>query len=313
MKYGRIPGIEQPVGTIVLGAGSLSREDMERNCALLDAFTAAGGNCLDTARVYGTEPAVGRWLEERGNREKIVLVGKGAHPDDQGRRRVNPEAISEDISRSLEAMRTEYMDIYLLHRDDPDVPVGPIVECLNAEREEGRIRVFGGSNWTVERIQEANEYALAHELRPFVLSSPNLSLAVRNEQLRDGCIVLDDAAAAWHTETQFPLLPWSAQASGFFGGRYSPENRARPDMVRVYYNETNWERLRRARDLAERKGCTANNIALAYVLNQPYPVFAVIGAHNPEQLAGSLAAADIVLTPEELRWLRLETDRLDAA
>ena len=104
---------------------------------------------------------MGRWMELRGNREDVVIIGKSAHPDG-ARKRVTAADISQDIRESLERLRTDYMDLHLLHRDDPSVPVGPIVEELNAQREAGRIRAFGGSNWQPARIQEANDYADAH-------------------------------------------------------------------------------------------------------------------------------------------------------
>ncbi len=77
----------------------------------------------------------------------------------------------------MRRLGTDYLDLYVLHRDDPSVPVGPIVEALTAHKKAGRIGAFGGSNWTHERMQEANEYARVNDLTPFAVSSPNFSLA----------------------------------------------------------------------------------------------------------------------------------------
>src|SRR5690606_6316038 len=109
-------------------------------------------------------------------RDKVVIVGKGAHLN-RDRRRVTPWDITSDLYDSLARFQTDCIDLYLLHRDDPDFPVGPIVEVLNEHLRAGRIGAFGASNWTVERIQAANAYAAEHGLEPFVASSPNLSLA----------------------------------------------------------------------------------------------------------------------------------------
>ena len=284
MQYGNIAGLAQPIAKLVIGSMVCSTDNMDLTRALLDAYVEAGGNCIDSAYVYGggkSERAIGQWFAERGNRDRIVLLDKGAHPKGAGPR-VNPEGIDADITESLERLQSPYIDLYLLHRDDPDYPVGPIVDCLNAHRESGRIRAFGGSNWTTQRIQEANAYAQAHGLQPFVVSSPHLSLAHINEAMWGGCLALDDVGKAWHTAHQFPVFPWSSQAGGFFTGRFSPEDTGNADMVRVYYNAGNWERLHRARTLAEQKGATPNQIALAYVLHQPFPVFPLIGPRTDE-------------------------------
>src|SRR5947209_17905962 len=104
-----------------------------------------------------------------------------------------------------------------------------------------------------------------------------------------------------------PLFAWSSQAGGFFTGRYTPDNLENEDMVRVYYNEGNWERLRRATELGRKKGgFTANQVALAWVLHQPFPVFALIGPHSVEELNSSVSALELELTPDEVRWLNLE-------
>ena len=116
-----------------------------------------------TSRQAKSERAIGEWLQARGNRDRIVLLDKGAHPY-WTQPRVDPENISKDIAESLERLQTDYIDLYLLHRDDPGVPVRPIVECLNEHRAAGRIRAFGGSNWTTTRLEQANSYADEHGL-----------------------------------------------------------------------------------------------------------------------------------------------------
>ncbi len=312
MKFGSIEGIEAPVAKLVMGSMICNTDNMELTRALLDAYVAAGGNCIDTAYVYGggkSEPAIGQWFRERDNREKIVLLDKGAHPDQNGSR-VHSQGIQEDIAVSLDRLQTDHIDIYLLHRDDPDYPVGKIVETLNAEKHAGRVRVFGGSNWTTDRIQAANDYAATHGLQGFAASSPHLSLAKQNEAMWGGCLAVSPRDAQWHTDHQFPLFPWSSQAGGFFTGRYSPEKQDNADMVRVYYNDDNWKRLDRARELGAQHGVSANVIALAYVLHQPYPVFALIGPRTVDELNASLPALDVSLSEAEMRYLDLRQTTL---
>ena len=310
MKFGQIAGLETPISRLVMGSMVCTTDNMALTRELLDAYVASGGNCIDSAHVYGggkSEQAVGQWMQERGNRDTIVLLDKGAHPY-WTEPRVDPENIGKDIVESLERVQTHYIDLYLLHRDNPEVPVGPIVECLNAHKAAGRIRAFGGSNWTTARIAEANAYAGAHGLTPFAASSPNLSLATVNEVMWRGCISASAADRSWYEAHQFPLFSWSSQASGFFAGIFSPDDpdEAHKDSTRVYYNEDNWERLRRAKELGERKGATSHQVALAWVLHQPFPVFPLIGPRSVKELEDSLPALEIALTAEELRWLNLE-------
>jgi len=309
MEYGHLPGIDTPVARLIMGTMVCTTDNMPLTRELLDAYVATGGNCLDTAVVYAggrSEAAVGQWMRERENRDRLVIVAKGAHPKADGAPRVTPEAIEEDIEASLERMQTDRFDLYLLHRDDPEAPVGPIVRCLDDQVRRGRIRAFGGSNWTHRRVAEANQYAAEHGLMGFAASSPYMGLAVPNEPMWQGCVHLDAEAKRWHEETGFPALAWSSQAGGLFTGRYHPDDRRNADMVRVYYSDANWERVRRCRVLAGERGCTPNQIALAYVLCHPFPVFALIGPRSPSELRDSVGALTIDLTSAERSWLNLE-------
>lgn len=308
MAYGRIPGLDLPLSRLILGTMVFTGDDLPFAYDLLDHFVLLGGNTLDTAHVYnrgGAERTVGEWMRVRGNRRDIAIVGKGAHHDAHGPR-VTPEAIGADLTESLERLGTDYVDLYLLHRDDPSRPVGEIVACLNEHHRAGRIRAFGGSNWSTERLTAANDYAREHGLVPFVASSPNFSLAAMNEPPWLGCISVGSDERAWYVEHQFPLLAWSSQAQGFFTGRYAPEDRPHAEMVRVWYSDQNFERLRRAHELGRRLRISANAIALAYVLAQPFPTFALIGPRTVDELRTSAEALAVHLAPKDLRWLALE-------
>ena len=308
MTYGEVAGVGKPLSRLILGTMMFSTRTLPYNLAMLDGFVAEGGTTLDTGHVYGggdCERAVGQWMKLRGNRDELVIVGKGAHPDASGPR-VRPETIASDLRDSLERLGTDYIDLYLLHRDDPAVPVGELVEALNEHQRAGRVRAFGGSNWTVERLQAANDYAAAHGLTPFTASSPNFSLAVWNEPPWAGCLSASVTGREWYAARHMPLLAWSSQAQGFFTGRYSAEDRSDAEMVRCWYNEANFQRLERARDLGQRKGVSANTIALAYVLRQPFPIYPLIGPRTLEELRTSLEALIVSLTPAEVSWLNLE-------
>jgi aryl-alcohol dehydrogenase-like predicted oxidoreductase len=214
MTYGQVDGAMKPVSRIVLGSIMLDLDRLPFAFALLDFFFERGGNCIDTAWVYrlgDAEKCVGAWIEKRAIRDQTVLIGKGAATV-----HCTPELVTTQLLESLERLRTDYVDIYLMHRDNPNVPVGEFVECLNEHHRLGRIRAFGGSNWTTGRLAEANAYARAHDLRGFAASSPNLSLAVWNEPTWIDCLSASDLASReWYSQTKIPLFAWSSQAAGF--------------------------------------------------------------------------------------------------
>jgi len=315
MNFGSVPGIDQPVSRLVQGTTMISSRDLERSFELLDAVTALGGNTFDTAHAYGNgdaERTLGRWLEARGNRKQLVILTKGAHPNGD-RKRVTPFDIASDLHDSLARLKTSYVDIYLLHRDDESQPVGPIVEALNEHKAAGRLRVFGGSNWTPERIQAANAYALAHGLAPFTASSPNYSLAEQVVTPWDGCLSIGGesgaAARAWYSQTQLALFPWSSLAGGFFSGRFRRDNLDSfsedldQSCARAYGYEANFQRLDRAQALAQEMGATPAQVALAYILHQPLNLFAVVGCRTPAEFADNLRGSTLALTPEQVAWL----------
>jgi aryl-alcohol dehydrogenase-like predicted oxidoreductase len=318
MEYATIPGIDKPISRLVQGTVMISSDTVEQSFALLDAVLDLGCTTFDTAHVYGTgdvERTFGRWLHDRGVHDRVVIIGKGAHHS-RDRRRVTPFDITADLHDSLARMGVESIDLYLLHRDDPAVPVGPIVEVLNEHHRAGLIHAFGGSNWTHQRVAEANAYAEAHGLTPFAASSPNFSLAEQVKEPWPGCISISGpagrAAREWYAAANMPLFTWSSLAGGFFSGRFRRDNLdtfesyADRLCVETYCVEDNFRRLDRARELAAQKGLSVAQVALAYVLSQPLNIFALVGCQTRDEFRANTAAADVRLTPEELAWLDLQ-------
>ncbi|WP_136605233.1 aldo/keto reductase [Paenibacillus dokdonensis] len=312
MEYISVQGLQKPISRLMKGSDYFFHDSYDKAAANLDSFMAIGGNSIDTANIYcggQSEEVIGRYMQERGNRDQLVILTKGAHHDQNGPR-VSEQHIRDDITKSFERLQTDFIDLYALHRDDPNVPAGEVIEALNEYVKAGTVGAIGVSNWTWQRIQEANEYAAAHQLAGFSFSSPNLSLAKPNEPFWTGCVSADVETCAWHEKEQLPLFSWSSQARGFFTGRFTPDIRDNADLVRVFYNDDNWERLERAKRLAATKQVTAIQIALAYVLNQPYPTCALIGAQSAEELRSCDEGSLIHLTKDELDWLDLTKDKL---
>jgi aryl-alcohol dehydrogenase-like predicted oxidoreductase len=319
MIYGSIDGLAKPLPRVVFGAMPLVEPD-EKTFALLDDVVAQGCYALDTAHDYGegaSEKVLGAWMAARGNRKELLIIDKGAHPAGDVQR-VDPKSIREDLARSLERLQTDYIDMYLLHRDNPALPVGPIIDVLNELREAGKIRLFGASNWAHDRIVTAQRYAEENKMQGFSLSSNQFSLAVQYDYPQPGTLSVneygDQSEMAWYTETQFPLLSWSSLARGFFSGKFTSENlddfgdRQSLLSIASYATEENFVRLDRAKELAVEKGATVPQIALSYVLHQPLNGFAITGSLNIAHFKESVAALDITLSEQEQAWLNLKID-----
>ncbi|MDP6525708.1 MAG: aldo/keto reductase [Kiritimatiellia bacterium] len=317
MIYGEIQGLPRSLPRIILGTLLLANTD-EESFSLLDSAAGMGCYAIDTAHSYGdgaSEKVVGNWMEARSNRSDVIIIDKGAHPAD-GKNRVNPESIRQDLQESLGRLKTDYIDLYLLHRDDPAMSVGPIIEVLNDLKNEGKIILFGASNWTHERLEEAGEYAETNGLATFSVASSQYSLATQFENPYPGTVSINNSAdnheRDWYRKTQFPLLAWSSLARGFFSGRFTRDNLdtfTDPQSlisIRCYAREDNFARLDRARQLALEKGSTVPQIALAYILQQPINCFAVTGALTGGQLEENIEALETDLTEEEVGWLDLE-------
>lgn len=315
MNSGHIPGIEKPLSRLVQGTIMCNTKEQTQTNELLDAVFKHGINTFDTAHGYGggeCERSVGAWINARGVRDDIIILGKGCHHN-QDRKRVTPYDITADLHDSLARFKTDYIDLYILHRDDPSVPVGPIVERLHQHKEEGLIHAYGGSNWTHERVAEANAYAAAHGLTPFVASSPNFSLAYQAKEPWPDCISISgpdgDAARAWYQANDVALFTWSSLAGGFFSGRFRRDNLDSFESyldklcVEVYCFEENWERLARTEQMASEKGVSVAQIALAYVLSQPQNIYALIACYNEDEVIDNVKAGSLQLTADELAWL----------
>ncbi|HEY3324562.1 MAG TPA: aldo/keto reductase [Planctomycetota bacterium] len=303
MSYGKIPGVSKPVSRLVMGVDN--QRTIAHASAMFDDFIERGGTCFDTAFVYGGglhEKLLGQWVRNRNIREKVVILDKGAHTP-----QCNPVALTQQFKISLDRLQMDYVDIYMMHRDNLDVPVGEFIDVLNEHVRAGRMRAFGGSNWSIERVEEANAYAKLKGLQGFAAISNNFSLARMVDPVWDGCIhASDPSSREWLTKTQLPLMPWSSQARGFFTPRADPNDKSDAELVRCWYADDNFKRRERAIELARKRGVLPINIALAYVLCQPFPTFPLIGPRTIEETRSSFASLDVKLTPDELKWLNLE-------
>ena len=247
-------------------------------------------------------------MKVRGNRDRVVVATKGAHPDLGAMHipRLSRAEIEADLHASLRHLQTDRIDLYWLHRDDPARPVAEILETLNAAVQAGKIRCFGCSNWRAERLQAANQYAGAHGLQGFVASQVLWNLAVVDSTaLGDPTMAAMDAALwDFHFQTRLAAIPFSATANGLFNklerGSFTDLS---PLHQRMYASPENVRRCERAHRLAQEKGLSITQVVLSYLLSQPFPTYPIIGPRNVAQLLDSLSAAPVRLTDDELGFL----------
>lgn len=327
MNYKKIPYVKKEISPIVFGTATKALFDAietdhpdiearrQKAFKLMDDVYAAGINCFDCSDHYGEE-ILGEWIELRGIREKTVIFSKCAHPN-KWRDRVTDFDILYDVHNALVKLRTDYIDIYMLHRDNPEVPVSIIVDTMNRLYNEGKIGAFGGSNWTHERIEMANEYAAKHDLVPFTCSSPNFGLAEQVDNPWVGqCVTLsgpqNKEARKWYQDNNIAVFAYSALARGFFSGAFDSSNPEKAKEIldeagiKGYYCESNIERLRRCEILAKEKNVTVAQIALAWIFNNPLDSFLLTSPVNQAQIDQNVASENIKLTTDEVLWLDLE-------
>ena len=314
-RFGRIGQLQKPVSRLIFGCAIRPMLDGKEVSPLLDEVLARGINAFDTAENYGrSEEALGRWLKHQ-RREEIVLITKGCHP--YRTKRVNPADLRRDFYQSLERLGTDYIDIYLLHRDDPAVPVAPLMDTLNDLHRQGLIRQFGGSNWTCQRLREANAYARANGLQPMTVSSPSYSIGTQaQDPWGDGVTLTGPEHAAdrqWYRDEKIALVTYSALGRGFFAGKIThqtPRAQAQTQLdgfaLKGYWSDDNLLRLQRLEAMATQKSCTVAQLALAWLLRQEEAVHPILSTTRAENLTAWLAAFDLPLSLEEAAWLNLE-------
>jgi len=316
MRYCRLAGLAQDVSLVALGTGSFgARRGRREAFRLLDRYAGLGGTVLDTAQVYppsdpgAGERILGRWLRRRGMAKRMVVSTKGGHPRiaTMEQSRLSPEDLREDLAGSLERLGVDKIGLYWLHRDDEAIPVGEILDVVCGFQEEGLIGAIGASNWSHERLEAARAWAEQEGKAGLAASQMGWSLAeVSGPVAYAGMLYVGESERRYHGETGLPLFAYSAQARGFFGPKglaaFAGDEVATKSLT-GYVSESNRGRLERAVRLAEEKGCTPNQVALAYLLGQAWPVVAIAGCGSVAQVEDSCGAGQVSLTVEESDWL----------
>ncbi|MET9646780.1 aldo/keto reductase [Streptomyces syringium] len=282
--------------------------DEAESFAVLDAYAAAGGNFIDTADIYSvwapgneggeSETVIGNWFASRGNRADIVLATKvgGGQPEKRG---LSANAIKSGVEESLRRLRTDYIDLYYTHFDDPSVPVEEFITALDALVKEGKVREIAASNITADRLAEALAFSDESGLAKYAAIQPHYNLVSRDTYEGD----LADIAA----RHGLAAVPYFALASGFLTGKYRPGrtvDSARAEGAGKHLESERGRRVLAALDeVATAHDAEVATVALAWLNAQPTVASPLASARTVEQLPALLAVADVTLTEVELKRL----------
>ncbi len=317
MKY--LDFHEVKLAQIALGCDhygeSISEETAVRQ---LDYYVQKGGNLLDTARVYGqvkegrpssSEQVLGRWMKNNGIRDSIVLASKGCHPykQDMHRSRINEKDMMQDISQSLDQLKTDYLDIWFFHRDNPDMGADEIVDLASLLIEKKLVRHLGVSNWHTDRIEQANNWAKAHQKPQFEISEIQWSLAHCTTQRwgDDTLICMTEEQRAWYEEHEMPVMCFAPQAKGLFSKILAgKQDELSETAKRRFLTDINLALVPKVAKLSKKLGVTPASIAMAYLTSQKNPTIAIAGSSRINQITETLSKADLTLDEEQIAYLK---------
>ncbi|AQW52341.1 aldo/keto reductase [Streptomyces violaceusniger] len=280
---------------------------------VLDAFVAAGGNFIDTADVYSawvpgneggeSETVLGNWFASRGNRSDVVLATKvgAGYPEPRG---LTSSAIKTGVEESLQRLRTDYIDLYYTHYDDPSVPVEEIIATLDELVREGKVREIAASNVSAERLEAQLTFSTQESLARYVALQPHYNLVSRDTFEGD----LADVAARHGLAT----IPYYSLASGFLTGKYRPgtavDSPRSTGAAKYLETERGQKVLAALDDVAANHATEPTTVALAWLLAQPTVAAPLASARSVDQLPPLLASVDLKLTQPELDLLTSASD-----
>ena len=321
MKYNKIAGLDKNIKLIM---GNDNQTNYDEASKLWDYWIEVGGNAFDNAHIYGNglmEKLLGKWQRSRNNLKNIILIAKGAHTPN-----CNPNSLSSQLEESLERLQSNNVDIYIMHRDNKEIPVGEFIDVLNDRKNKNKFKIFGASNWSLERFIEANVWAKNNNKLGFSILNNNLSLCKMIKPLWDGCVSSnDDKILNYLEKTKTAHLSWSSQGRGYFLSnekvqeienqitknetwRKPGEHSSGP--LSCFDSKDNRERKKRTILLAKKFNTTNQNIAGAWPINLNFPSFALIGPRNIQEINSCLNNLEIKLSINEINWLNLNEKKI---
>ncbi len=309
----KIGSSDLDVSRLCLGANVFGwTADRDAAFAVLDAFVAAGGNVIDTADSYmwripgnsggESETILGEWLAARGRRDDVAILTKvGSLPSRPGLSAANIAAAVDD---SLRRLRTDHIDLYWAHKDDPDTPQEETLTAFDALVRAGKVRAIGASNFSADRLRSALRISAREGLAAYVGLQPHYNLMERAE--------FEGELAPVLAEHGLSCLPYYGLARGFLTGKYRPDSPAvdspRAEGARAYLDERGLRVLAALDEVAAAHGVTVAAVALAWLAAQPTVAAPIASARSVDQLRELLPVLELSLTPAEVAALSAASD-----
>lgn len=295
---------------IILGGNVFGwTTDRDESFAVLDAFVAGGGRMIDTADRYSawvpghqggeSETIIGEWLAARGKRDRVLIATKVGLEMGDGTAGLEPARIARQVEDSLRRLRTDYIDLYIAHRDDPAVPQDAVADAFERLVQAGKVRIIGASNFNADRLDSA----IAAQRR--LGNTPYRSLQnLYNLLERDG---YEGAVQRFCVENDIAMTPFYGLASGYLTGKYRTdadfEGKARGSAARAYHNGKGPRVLAALDGVAGETGAVPAQIALAWLIARPGVAAPIASATSPAQVEQLIAATAVALTPDQIARL----------
>jgi len=310
MNTRTLGSLKLQVAPIMLGGNVFGWTiDEKQSFAVLDHFADRGFNFIDTADMYSnwipgnqggeSETILGNWFKQSGKRDKIILATKLGNPMGEGKKGLSAAYMKEAVEASLTRLQTDYIDLYQAHIDDKETSLSETLEAFTALVKEGKVRIIGASNYSGERLREAETISRREGLARYQTLQPHFNLYHREEYDKD--------LAAIVAEYSLGVIPYFSLASGFLTGKYKSaadaEKAKRAGMLAKYFDERGMRILAALEAVSKETGAKQATIALAWLLARPNILAPIASATSVEQLDEILAAADLTLTPEQLKKL----------
>ena len=280
---------------------------------MLDGFVDAGFNLIDTADTYSkwvqgnnggeSETIIGNWLQKRGKREDVVIATKLGGEMDERQKGLSAKYIKKAVESSLWRLRTDYIDLYQSHYDDPETPFHETMAAFDELVKEGKVRIIGASNLSAERITQSNRFASENNLALYQTLQPLYNLYDRERFEKEYLPLVEEKGLS--------VLSYYSLASGFLSGKYKDpddlKTSKRGKDVKKYMNERGFRILEALGTVAKQKGVPMAQVAIAWLLHKPFITSPIASATNDQQLKDLVAAASLKLSTEQVEKLDKES------
>lgn len=299
------------IAPLVLGGNVFGwTADREASFAILDSFLEAGFNAIDTADCYNrfapglvggeSETLLGDWMADRGVRDRVIIITKGGLDMGVGGEGLSRDYLSRACDASLRRLRTDYIDVYMAHRADPQVPIEETLATFQGLIDAGKARHAGCSNYSVADLAEAMAAGGGAGLARYAVVEPHYNLYDR--------AMYEDEMEALCLRHGLGVVAYYALASGFLSGKYRSEQdlegrRSRTRTLSNYLNPCGYALLEELGAVADKHRATPAQVALAWVMGRPSVTAPIASATTVAQIVEILGAAKICLSADDLGWL----------